>query len=431
MTTLNHRARPAKSRLRQEGVGYSIFTVVNTLLLILICIITVYPMYYVVIASISEADILGRNFGLLLFPVGRINTYSYQLVFRNRLVLSGFANTFLILIGGLCFNMVLTCLGAYFLALKGAILSRPIAMLILFTMYFSGGIVPEYLNIQSLGLMDTLWALIVPVSINTYNLLIMRSAFSSVPDSLVEAAQLDGASHVRILLRVFLPLSGATLAVMVLYYAVGHWNAWFRASLFIHNTKKYPLQLVLRQILLLNQNSELAASTTDAGELAKYADSIKYALIVISCVPILVLVSLPAAVLCKGRNGRRAEGLKKITDKRRDYFMLRLFAEHKLRKAITLEGVWRLTPLDGTERRAVSAIVPGIWEMIPQLTQYRGKARYEKTFVTEEDGGLLLRFGGVSHTADVLLDGQHLGHHYDAFTGFRIRRAGRERASTR
>ena len=96
--------------------------------------------------------------------------------------------------------------------------------------------------------------------------------------------------------------------------------------------------------------------------------------------------------------------------------MLRLFAEHKLRKAITLEGVWRLTPLDGTERE-FSAIVPGIWEMIPQLTQYRGKARYEKTFVTEEDGGLLLRFGGVSHTADVLLDGQHVGHHYDAFTG--------------
>lgn len=300
MTTLNHRARPAKSRLRQEGVGYSIFTVVNTLLLILICIITVYHMYYVVIASISEADILGRNFGLLLFPVGRINTYSYQLVFRNRLVLSGFANTFLILIGGLCFNMVLTCLGAYFLALKGAILSRPIAMLILFTMYFSGGIVPEYLNIQSLGLMDTLWALIVPVSINTYNLLIMRSAFSSVPDSLVEAAQLDGASHVRILLRVFLPLSGATLAVMVLYYAVGHWNAWFRASLFIHNTKKYPLQLVLRQILLLNQNSELAASTTDAGELAKYADSIKYALIVISCVPILVLYPFLQRFFAKG-----------------------------------------------------------------------------------------------------------------------------------
>lgn len=286
--------------LRQEGVGYSIFTVVNTILLVLICIITLYPMYYVVIASISEADVLGRNFGLLLLPVGKINTYSYQLVFRNTLVLSGFANTFIILAVGLCVNMVLTCLGAYFLALKGSILSRPIAMLILFTMYFSGGLVPEYLNIQSLGLINSLWALIIPVSINTYNLLIMRSAFASIPDSLVEAAKLDGASHFKILVRVFLPLSGATLAVMVLYYAVGHWNSWFRASLYIHDTTKYPLQLVLRQILLLNQNSELAASTTDAGELAKYADSIKYALIVISCAPILILYPFLQRFFAKG-----------------------------------------------------------------------------------------------------------------------------------
>ncbi len=288
------------SHLRQEGVGYSIFTGINTVLLVLICIITLYPMYYVVIASISEADVLGRNFGLLLLPVGQINTYSYQLVFRNTLVLSGFANTFIILAVGLCVNMVLTCLGAYFLSLKGSMLSRPIALLILFTMYFSGGIVPEYLNIQSLGLINSLWALIIPVSINTYNLLIMRSAFSSIPDSLVEAAKLDGASHFKILVRVFLPLSGATLAVMVLYYAVGHWNSWFRASLYIHDTTKYPLQLVLRQILLLNQNAELAASTTDAGELAKYADSIKYALIVISCAPILILYPFLQRFFAKG-----------------------------------------------------------------------------------------------------------------------------------
>ncbi|MGN0778481.1 MAG: carbohydrate ABC transporter permease [Aristaeellaceae bacterium] len=299
MTAIKQSARPPKSRLRQEGMGYTVFTVVNTILLILICIVTLYPMYYVVIASISEADVLGRNFGLLLFPVGKINTYSYQLVFRNSQVITGFGNTLFILVAGLCVNMVLTCLGAYFLALKGSMLSRPIAMLILFTMYFSGGIVPDYLNIQSLGLMDSLWALIIPVSISTYNLLIMRSAFSSVPDSLVEAAKLDGASHVRILTQVFLPLSGATLAVMVLYYGVGHWNAWFRASLFIHDTHKYPLQLVLRQILLLNQNSELAA-TSDAGELAKYADSIKYALIVISSAPILVLYPFLQRFFAKG-----------------------------------------------------------------------------------------------------------------------------------
>ena len=287
-------------KLRQEGTGYTVFTVFNTIFLILICIVTLYPMYYVVIASISEADILGRNFGLLLFPVGKINTYSYQLVFRNSLVLSGFANTFFILIVGLTFNMVLTCLGAYLLALRGSLLSKPIGILILFTMYFSGGIVPTYLNVQSFGLMNSLWALIITDAINTYNLLIMRSAFASVPDSLIEAAKLDGASHVRILTQVFIPLSGATLAVMVLYYAVGHWNAWFRASLYISDSKKYPLQLVLRQILLLNQNSEMAANTTDTGELAKYADSVKYALIVISCAPILVLYPFLQKFFAKG-----------------------------------------------------------------------------------------------------------------------------------
>lgn len=161
------------------------------------------------------------------------------------------------------------------------------AMLILFTMYFSGGIVPTYLNIRERGLMDTLWSLIIPVAIDTYNLLIMRSAFASVPDTLTETAKLDGASHFKILTRVFIPLSGATLAVMVLYYAVGHWNSWFRASLYIADPNKYPLQLVLRNILLLNQTSDMNASVTDLGELAKYAESVKYALIVVSSLLIL------------------------------------------------------------------------------------------------------------------------------------------------
>lgn len=296
--TVIHSAR--RRHLHQEGAGYTAFAAFNTLLLVLCCIVTLYPIYYVVVASISEADILGRNFGLLLFPVGQWNIHAYELVFRNSLVVSGFANTMFILIVGLAINMVCTCLGAYLLALKGSLLSKPIGFLILFTMYFSGGIVPTYLNVQSFGLIDSLWSLIIPGAISTYNLLIMRSAFSAVPDSLVEAAKLDGASHFRILTQVFLPLSGATLAVMVLYYAVGHWNAWFHASLYISDSKKYPLQLVLRQILLLNQNSEMAANTTDTGELAKYAESVKYALIVVSSAPILLLYPFLQKFFAKG-----------------------------------------------------------------------------------------------------------------------------------
>lgn len=293
---------PAKRRgkLSQEGRGYQVFTVVNTLALIAIALITLYPMYYVVIASISDADEMGRQTGLLLYPVGQWNVFSYKLVFRNSLVLSGFANTLFIVLAGLAVNMTLTCLGAYVLAQKGAMLVKPLSMLILFSMYFSGGIVPTYLNISQLGLMDSLWSLILPVALDTYNLLILRSAFAAVPDTLTEAARLDGASHAKILTRVFIPLSGATLAVMVLYYAVGHWNSWFRASLYIADPNKYPLQLVLRNILLLNQTSDMNASVTDLGELAKYAESVKYALIVVSSLPILILYPFLQKFFAKG-----------------------------------------------------------------------------------------------------------------------------------
>ena len=300
MMRTNRSKTKKKSTLNQEGPGYRLFSVINLLIMCVVIVITLYPVYYVVVASLSEADALMRHGGLLFYPLGRINVFSYELVFRNPLVLSGFANTFFVLIVGLCFNMVLTCLGAYRLSLKGSMFTRPISLLILFTMYFSGGMIPAYMNVRDLGMMDTLWALIIPGAINTYNMMIMRSAFSSVPDTLYEAAYLDGASHMRILTQIYIPLSGATLAVMVLYYGVGHWNSWFNASIYISNTAKYPLQLVLRQILMLNQNSQLQASVTDNGELAKYADQVKYALIVVSSAPILMLYPFLQKFFTKG-----------------------------------------------------------------------------------------------------------------------------------
>jgi putative aldouronate transport system permease protein len=167
-------------------------------------------------------------------------------------------------------------------------------------MYFSGGLVPTYLNIQGLGMTNSLWALIIPGSINTYNMLILRSAFYAVPDSLVEVAKLDGASHFQVLTKIFIPLSGATLAVMVLYYGVGHWNAWFYSSIFIQTPSKYPLQLVLRNILLLNQNIEFAAQAADDSVAALMAEIIKYALIVVSTAPILMLYPFLQRFFTKG-----------------------------------------------------------------------------------------------------------------------------------
>jgi putative aldouronate transport system permease protein len=278
--------RPA---LRQEGFGYSAFTVFNYIILGLVILVTAYPVYYVSIASFSDPASLMANHGLMWLPKTPLTLSAYGMVLKHPLILSSYRNTLFVLFAGLVFNMVLTSLGAYFLCLRNSMFRKPLSVVIIFTMYFSGGLVPMYLNVQSLGLMNSLWALVIPNAVNTFNMLILRSAFANVPDSLVEVAKLDGASHFQILTKIFIPLSGATLAVMVLYYGVGHWNAWFNASIFIQTPSKFPLQLVLRNILLLGQNAEFNASIADDTTTALMAELIKYALIVVSTAPILLL----------------------------------------------------------------------------------------------------------------------------------------------
>lgn len=170
---------------------------------------------------------------------------------------------------------------------------------LIFTMLFSGGLVPTYIIVGKMGLMNTLWALILPGAISTYNMLIMRSAIGALPDALMEAAKLDGASHFQRILNVVVPLTGATSAVLMLYYAVGHWNAWFNASLYIQSPSRFPLQLVLRQVLILGEDSEIA-SGMDAGSEIAAATVIKYALIVISTVPIMLLYPFLQRFFVKG-----------------------------------------------------------------------------------------------------------------------------------
>lgn len=288
-----------KKSCLDEGTGYRVFSVFNTCLLVLILFLTAYPVYFVLIASISDPTKMVANYGLMWLTHFPLSLTSYRMVFRHSLLLSGFGNTLFIVIVGLAFNMVLTVLGAYLLSLKNSLLKKPIAYLILFTMYFSGGIVPGYLNIKSLHLMNTLWALILPGAISTYNMLIMRSAIGALPDALMEAAKLDGASHFQRILNVVVPLTGATSAVLMLYYAVGHWNAWFNASLYIQSPSRFPLQLVLRQVLILGEDSEMA-SGMDAGSEIAAATVIKYALIVISTVPIMLLYPFLQRFFVKG-----------------------------------------------------------------------------------------------------------------------------------
>ena len=273
--------------MEYKSKGYTVFTVFNYIILTFIGLVCLYPLYYVVIASFSDPVKLISHDGLLLLPLKDYTLAGYRMVFQNKLVMSGYKNTLIVLVVGVCINMILTILGAYVIAQRKLLLRKPLTIFIIVTMYFSGGMIPAYLNVRDLGMMDSLMALIMPSAINTSNLLIMRSAFMSVPESLSEAAEIDG-SHRQILFQVMVPLVKATMAVLVLYYGVAHWNSWFNASIYLRSSDKFPLQLVLRNILIEGETSDMLSDVGSADN-PQAVQLLKYSLIVVSTLPIMCI----------------------------------------------------------------------------------------------------------------------------------------------
>ncbi len=282
----------------KRSMGERIFGVFNYIILSLIMLLCFYPVWYVLVASFSDSGLLMQHSGLLFKSLG-FNTDAYVKVFQNPMILRGYANTLFILVVGVVFDIIMTSLGAYFLSRKNVMFKKPIIILIMFTMFFSGGMIPFYLNLKDLHLTKTLWGLIIPFMISTYNMIILRTSFESLPDSLVEAAQIDGASHFKILGRIVLPLSKAIIAVMVLYYGVGIWNAWFWASAIIRDREQYPLQVILREILLQNDVGSMSAGVSVADQEA-VGMTIKYATIVVATVPILCVYPFLQRYFTKG-----------------------------------------------------------------------------------------------------------------------------------
>ena len=279
-----------------ESTGQKIFKAFNYPILALLAFVCLYPMLYVVFASFSDPSRYMAHSGALTWALG-FSTASYREVFRNPNILSGYRNTLWILSVGLVINMFMTVLGSYFISRKGLMLWRPVMMLILFTMYFSGGLIPSFLLIQNLGLYDTRWALVLPGAISTFNMIILRTAMQGVPDSLEESAKLDGANHFRILFQIILPLVKPTLAVLVLFYGVSHWNSWFAAMIYLQDRSLFPLQLILREILIMNDVGGLDVA---AGDVEMVAATIRYALIIVATVPILTLYPFLQRYFTKG-----------------------------------------------------------------------------------------------------------------------------------
>ncbi|NQX64149.1 carbohydrate ABC transporter permease [Paenibacillus qinlingensis] len=278
--------------------GERIFDISNSLLLIILSLVTLYPFLYVLIASLSDPAWIVQVRGLLWYPKG-LNFEAYRMVFQNPAIMTGYLNTILYVIVGTSLNILMTSLGAYALSRQDVMWKNPVMFMIVFTMFFSGGLIPTYLLINDLGMVDTRWALLIPTAMSAYNLIIMRTAFQGVPISLEESAKLDGANDFTILFRVILPLSMPVVAVMVLFYGVAHWNSWFSALIYLRTRDLYPLQLILREILITN-STESMMTGVGGNDKMPIGETIKYATIIVATAPILFLYPFLQKYFVKG-----------------------------------------------------------------------------------------------------------------------------------
>lgn len=261
--------------------------ILMAIVLLAVGVIMVYPLLYEVFVSLSDSLQFVKQRGIMVRPAG-FSWKAYEIVLGSQEIWSGFKNTLLIEIVGLLFNLTLTSLGAYFLTRKNVLWKKAINIMIIITMYFSGGLVPTYLAIRSYGLYNSIWALILPSALNTYNLILLRSYFSTIPDSLAESVTMDGGGHMTILTRIYIPLAKPGMMVMLLYYAVSHWNSWFSASVYLRDANKAPLQLVLRR-MFEEGSTTLLRLVQNYNNFDSLQETVKAAMMVVSTLPILCL----------------------------------------------------------------------------------------------------------------------------------------------
>ncbi|ANU53233.2 carbohydrate ABC transporter permease [Acutalibacter muris] len=279
--------------VRNRSVGSRIFNGINVVFFALVIVVCILPVWHVICASFSDAGWVMNQTGLI-WRIEKFNVNGYKLVFADSRIWTGYLNTLIYVFGTTALGMFLTVMAAYALSRKDFLWASPIMFLISFTMLFSGGIVPLYILVtQNLGLFDNRLALILPGCMSAFYLILVRTALQNVPDSLEESAMLDGAGRFTILFQIMLPLIKATMATVILYYIIGNWNSWFSAMIYLRSKDKYPLQLVLKEILVTtsNSNTNVDISVLGSGDSADailYKQLVKYCTIVVSTVPMFI-----------------------------------------------------------------------------------------------------------------------------------------------
>jgi len=293
-------------KIMSAGVRYKlnrfdmIFTIFSYSFLMFCLLIVIYPLIYIVSSSFSSTDAVtsGRVWLLPVEP----SLLGYKAVFKNSQILTGYANSLFYTVAGTVINIVLTVMAGYPLSRRDFFGRGAIMAIFTFTMLFSGGMIPTYILVQKLGMIDSRWAMLIPQALGVWNVIIARTFFmSTIPDELYEAAQLDGCSDIRFLLKIVLPLSTAILSVLALFYAVGNWNSYFNALLYLRDPDKFPLQIVLRNILILNKSKSEMLDNVDMMNQAKGLEELlKYALIVVASVPVLMIYPFVQKYFVKG-----------------------------------------------------------------------------------------------------------------------------------
>ncbi|MCL2059616.1 MAG: carbohydrate ABC transporter permease [Oscillospiraceae bacterium] len=280
----------------KRSAGEWVFDTCNTVFLACIAFTALYPFVFIFLYSISDPTRMMGRIGIILWPRG-FQAEAYRMVFMNPMITTGYLNTLFYLFFGLLINMVMTMTAAYALSRRGVKFKRIISLFIIFTMFFSGGLIPFYLQVRAYGLLDSRLALLLPSAMSAFNLIIMRTGFETVPISLEESAKLDGATHLQICFRIIVPLSLPVIAVITLYYGVYHWNAWYHAMIFIRTRDLYPLQLILREILIANQTDNMMV---ESGIVAALGEAIKYATIIVATLPVLCVYPFLQRYFVKG-----------------------------------------------------------------------------------------------------------------------------------
>lgn len=278
----------------REPLARRVFLKFNVVFLIIVCAIMLYPVIYVMSASLSaeQALLQGRVF---LWPV-EPHLKAFEKVFAYPNLLVSYRNTIVYTLVGTALNLILTVCGAWALCQKKMPGRRFLTLMCTFTMFFSGGMIPTFLVVKDLGMLDSIWAILCPGAVSTYNMILMRTFFMNIPDSLTEAAELDGCNDFGILFKIVLPLSLASLMTIGMFYAVAHWNGYFNAMLYLSTPSKFPLQIILRQVVLESQIVENSSSAADSN----MAEGIKYATIVVAMLPMLCVYPFVQRYFVKG-----------------------------------------------------------------------------------------------------------------------------------